>query len=369
MGLGVLLGLAPGAALGVGRFAYALVLPAMQAALNLSYAQAGVLGSANTAGYLLGALISHRLLYLSGYRRGLFFALLLQAIALFGLSLTDNLYLLLLLRLVQGIMGAFVFVGGASLLLASGGRGVAMGIYFGGVGSGILLSPFVLPFAQSWQHAWALLAGLSFLISIPAVLVFRQLPEPAPRVLGKEGSLRPIAPLVLAYGLYGAGYIGYMTFVTTGLIVTMELFWIVLGVGAILTGVVWGAWLERVGGTRGMVHVLLVLTVASLPPLVLYAPWLSAFAFGLSFLGVVTAITLAFSLLLPPGAWARAMGLSTAAFALGQAVGPSISGIMGDLWGGAQGALWASTVLLAIALGIAWLERLRLARHGLGMDT
>jgi MFS family permease len=59
---GLLLALGPAAALGLGRFAYALVLPLMQAAWGLSYAEGGLLGSANTLGYLLGALLSHPLL-------------------------------------------------------------------------------------------------------------------------------------------------------------------------------------------------------------------------------------------------------------------------------------------------------------------
>jgi hypothetical protein len=55
---GLLLALGPAAALGLGRFAYALVLPLMQAAWGLSYAEGGLLGSANTLGYLLGALLT-----------------------------------------------------------------------------------------------------------------------------------------------------------------------------------------------------------------------------------------------------------------------------------------------------------------------
>jgi len=53
---GVLLGFAPGSAIGVGRFGYGLVLPLMQADLGLTLAQAGLVGSANTGGYLLGGL-------------------------------------------------------------------------------------------------------------------------------------------------------------------------------------------------------------------------------------------------------------------------------------------------------------------------
>jgi predicted MFS family arabinose efflux permease len=260
----------------------------------------------------------------------------------------------MLLRFLQGALGAWVFVGGIALLLTTGGRGLATGIYFGGVGLGILASPLALPLAASWQGTWLILGLLSLLMTLLAFLALPDLREPAPPSVGKAGSLRPIAPLLASYGLYGAGYIGYMTFVTTALVVPLERFWLILGLGAVLTSVVWGGWVERVGGARALVHVLLLLTLASLPSAVHYLPWVSAFAFGVSFLGVVVAITQVVSRRLPPGAWPRAMGVATAAFALGQALGPSLSGLAGDLFGGAVGALASSSLLLALALGAAW---------------
>src|ERR1700748_2941791 len=58
--LGVVAGLAMGPAvgLGLGRFAYALLLPAMRADLGWNYAQAGAMNTANAAGYLAGALLA-----------------------------------------------------------------------------------------------------------------------------------------------------------------------------------------------------------------------------------------------------------------------------------------------------------------------
>ena len=53
----VLLGLAAAVGLGIARFAYGLVLPDMQADLGWNYSLAGWLGTANAAGYLLGAII------------------------------------------------------------------------------------------------------------------------------------------------------------------------------------------------------------------------------------------------------------------------------------------------------------------------
>ena len=353
LSLGFFLGFGPGAALGIGRFAYALVLPAMQTTLGLSYAQAGVLGSANTAGYLVGALVSHRVLYAVGYRRGFYASLFLQAVSLALLAVSASFPLLSALRFVQGALGAFVFVGGAALLLASGGRGLATGVYFGGVGLGILLSPLIVPLAGDWGEAWVLLGALSLALTLVSLLVLRRLTEPAPRTVGAAGSLRPIKLLLVSYGLYGAGYIGYMTFVTTGLGTPIGPFWAVLGFGAVLTGLAWGAWVERVGGARGLVHILVVLAASSLYPLVVYAPLLSAFAFGISFLGVITAITQVIRHRLPPGAWARALAFSTATFGFGQALGPTLSGLAGDVAGGAAGALGLSTVLLTLSLAVA----------------
>lgn len=349
----LLLALGPAAGLGLGRFAYALVLPLMQAVWGLSYAEAGFLGSANTLGYFLGALSSPLVLGRVGYRLGFYGALLLQGPVL---ALTGTGYLpALLLRFVQGVLGAWIFVGGAALLMALGRSGRALGAYYGGVGLGLLLGPWLLLAVQDPAVAWVRLglgAGALGLFALPALPLLQ---EPPPPVKG-EGDLGPVRALLWAYGLYGAGYIGYMTFVTTA-VGDWALLFGLLGVGALLTGLFWGPWVERVGGRRGLVHVLSLLFLGSLPPLVLHLLPLSAFLFGLSFLGVITAITQAFRAVLPPSAWPRAMGLSTAAFALGQALGPGLSGLAAEAVGSGVGALWASAGLLLLALGVAWLSR------------
>ncbi|AEV17110.1 Transporter [Thermus sp. CCB_US3_UF1] len=343
----LLLALGPASALGLGRFAYALVLPLMQGAWGLSYAQGGLLGSANTLGYLLGALLSHHLLGRMGYRRGFFLALLLQG-PLLALTGVNGYGLAFALRLLQGLLGALVFVGGAALLMALGGSGRALGAYYGGVGLGLLLAPWVLVGAEGPEAAWGRLGLLAFLLGLFVLPARPGLREPPPPAQG-EGGLGPILPLLLAYGLYGAGYIGYMTFVTSA-VGNWPLLFTLLGLGALLTGVLWGPWVERVGGRRGLFHVLLVLFLGSLPPLAQGLPPASAFLFGLSFLGVITALTQAFRALLPPSAWPRAMGLSTAAFALGQAVGPTLAGLAAEAVGRGEGALWAASSLLALAL-------------------
>src|SRR5690606_37423772 len=98
----VLVGLGPGAALGVGRFAYALVLPDMLVALALGIGRAGLLGSMNTGGYLLGALVSHRILSAVGYRRGFYLAAFLQCATLLLMAVAPPFWVMSALRLAQG---------------------------------------------------------------------------------------------------------------------------------------------------------------------------------------------------------------------------------------------------------------------------
>ena len=51
-----ILAIAPTIGLGIGRFAYALVLPDMRDSLGWSYSMAGFMNTINAAGYLAGAL-------------------------------------------------------------------------------------------------------------------------------------------------------------------------------------------------------------------------------------------------------------------------------------------------------------------------
>src|ERR1700728_3171217 len=56
----LILSLTPTVGLGIGRFAYSLVLPDMRDALGWSYSAAGFMNTINAAGYLAGALVASR---------------------------------------------------------------------------------------------------------------------------------------------------------------------------------------------------------------------------------------------------------------------------------------------------------------------
>jgi MFS family permease len=94
---------------------------------------------------------------------------------------------------------------------------------------------------------------------------------------------------------------------------------------------------------------------AGLPVVVpeLWSVALSAVLFGSSFLAVVTAITVQVRRTLPSERWTMIMGNATALFALGQLLGPTLTGIIADTTGGLVLGLRGSAALLGVAAAIA----------------
>src|SRR4051794_32492753 len=93
-----LLSLGPAAATAFARFAYALVLPDMRAALDLSYAEAGLLNTANALGYLLGAVLVAVLGARVGNRRLFSAATMATALVLIAAGLTNDFVAQVVLR-------------------------------------------------------------------------------------------------------------------------------------------------------------------------------------------------------------------------------------------------------------------------------
>jgi predicted MFS family arabinose efflux permease len=89
-------------ALGLGRFAYGLILPAMRSELGWSLAKAGGLTTANAVGCLLGAVaaahVAHRLTVTATFRLGM----ILNAAALAATAATGSYPVLLLTRAAAG---------------------------------------------------------------------------------------------------------------------------------------------------------------------------------------------------------------------------------------------------------------------------
>lgn len=158
------------------------------------------------------------------------------------------------------------------------------------------------------------------------------------RLGGRAGTkpARHLGPVLVSYGLAGAGYIAYLTFIVAflkdrgtgpGGIIT---FWVVLGAASIAGAFIWARPIARLRGGRGLAVVLAVLGIGALLPLVSRSPEAalgSALLFGGSFLSVVTAVA---RRALPPHHWTRAIAGLTVALAAGQCLGPVLAGVLSD---------------------------------------
>ncbi|MDT7726078.1 MAG: hypothetical protein QOI21_2654 [Actinomycetota bacterium] len=379
----IALGLAagPATALGLARFAYALLLPTMQSALHWSLATAGVMNTANAAGYVLGALAAAPLARRLGAKPVFLGGMALTAVLLAASASTGDLVVLLILRLLAGAAGAATFIIGGALAAALGQAKAAthsamlLGVYFGGGGLGIAVSGIVLPLilahtsaSSGWRWGWGALgigAGLATLAAISATIR-------AP-LLGRSDGQRPtrlvgLRFVLLAYTAYGAGYIGYMTFIVAYLKaggagpVELSTFWAILGLAAVLGGVVWGPILGRLRHGLGPALLMAVVTIGAVLPLLTSAipvVYTSAALFGIAFLAVVAAVTHVARTALAPAQWTAAIAILTIGFALGQCVGPLLSGVLADRSGGIEAGLALSAAILAAATAICFAHRTR----------
>ena len=110
-----MLSLTPTIGLGIGRFAYALVLPDMRDTLGWSYSAAGFMNTINAAGYLAGALLAAGLAKRFGLPALVRWGTLACVASLALCALSGNFVILSLARLLVGVGAAVGFVASGAL--------------------------------------------------------------------------------------------------------------------------------------------------------------------------------------------------------------------------------------------------------------
>ena len=384
------LSLGPAVTLGLVRFAYALLLPAMRDDLGWSYALAGGINTANAAGYLAGALLAAPIMYRMGVRRSFVVALLAAALALLASALPTAYAAHVVLRIVAGVGGAVAFVSGGVLAAhATAGRSgepsaaTVLGLYYGGGGTGILISGLAVPALlelgpvepAAWRIGWVCIGITSLLALVVAGTAARRLPEET-ETNGAEDAetrnddevspVRLLAPALAAYFLFGTGYIAYMTFVVAFLVdrgagvLEVSVFWVLLGATAAASAPLWAPVIEGLRGGRPLAAVTSVVAAGAILPLVsggAVATFASAVLFGGAFLAVVTATTALVRHSLPAHAWPAGIAAFTILFATGQCVGPVVSGAVSDSFGGLETGLGLSAIILVAGALVALAQR------------
>jgi len=365
-----MLGLA--AAMGIGRFSFTPLLPLMQQDAGVSLVQGSWLATANYVGYLSGALLC--IAVVPEPRRAIRWGLTAIAVFTLAMGTTDMFALWLAWRLIGGAASAFVLVGvsgWAMPALARHQRAHWSGHVFAGVGVGICFAGLVGLVAglQHWgsRATWLILGGLAGILALAlwafvkgeAQVAHASAPRP-PLPGGKW-------PMVICYGVFGYGYIIPATFLPAlarHYIDDPAIFgwvWPVFGVAGAASTILISQFGSRYAPRQVWVACLWVLAAGVLAPVLavnLFTLCLAALCVGGTFM-VITMAGVQEARRIGGAAAPRLVATMTAAFAVGQIVGPVTVPLFAALGGGT--ALPSVVAALALVVSSFVLARERAA--------
>ncbi len=364
---------------GFGRFAYGLILPAMRADLDWTYAQAGWLNTANALGYILGAAGTMWALRHRG-PAGLFaLGLAVTALALVATGLVPALWWQSLWRFLTGLFGALSFSTAGALaarLWPHDARRNALGIaiLFGSGGgmaivlAGAMLPPMLSHWGDSaWPRAWLIVGGLSVLCLPLGLWAAAKAPKVPKRDLAAAPlPLRRMLPEFAGYAGFGLGYIVYLTFLSAWMHeqaaspAQIALVWVLLGTCIALSPMLWRGVFARHATGLPLALVLTGIALGSaLPVLWPTLPGLvvSAMVFGGCVFMAPGAVTNFARQNLPAESWGSAISLFTLVFAVAQTVGPYAAGALGDRAGSIGISLLAASGVLLVGAALAAQQR------------
>ena len=327
-------------AIGVGRFAFTPLFPMMQEDFGLTVAAGGWLAFANYAGYLLGAVTV--MLFPARPPLAIRCGLVVTGLVTVAMGLTHRLGDWIALRALAGVASAWVLVhvsAWALERLEALQKPVLSGVVFAGVGAGTavvgLICLVLMQGAAGASGAWIVLGIASLL---PVLVLWRafssgrgvRAESGTPPSRRPQGWHSAAARLVFSYAGLGYGYIIPATFLPAmarEAIRDPAVFgwsWPVFGAAAALSTLA-ASWLSAFMGNRALLLAsLLVMALGVALPLVLPGMTgilLSALCVGGTFM-VATMTGLKEAREHGGSSPTRLMAAMTAAFALGQMIGP-----------------------------------------------
>ena len=268
---------------GLARYSYAMLLPAMQAGLGLTYDRMGFIGTGNFIGYLVSVLLAPKLLRLLHPRKMIAAGLLLVGACMTGIAFAHDFATAFCLYLLVGIGSGFANIPMMALVtywFRSEQRGKAAGLVIGGNGAGIILAGVLVPFlnrlggADGWRMNWLVLGLLSLSVAVGAAIFLRNHPgdvglEPVGRPIPlsdeqfvtreHRGDGMVLLRLGLLYLAFGATFMVYGTFIITTMVkefgfseATAGFYWSWVGFFSLFSGVGFGMLSDRIGRKWGL---------------------------------------------------------------------------------------------------------------------
>jgi predicted MFS family arabinose efflux permease len=358
-------------AIGIGRFVYTPILPPMLAALGLGKATAGLIASANFAGYLAGALAATRATLPGSRRIWLLGALVASAATTAGMGFFESVLAFILLRFMGGVASALALILSSALVLdrlAKAARPRLNALHFAGVGAGIAVSAAMvaafLSTGLDWKEMWRASGALTCL---GALLVALLVPADISGVVAIRPA-RGVAPdprlwrITVAYGLFGFGYVITATFLVAivranpAIRALEPVIWIIVGLAAAPSVMLWTV----LGRRLGIPAAFAIAALAEAAGVLASVVWpsnegicVAAVLLGGTFMGL-TALGLMRGRELAKGDPRRVMAIMSVAFGIGQIAGPVVAGLASDVTGGFGVPSIAAAMALVAA---AWLAR------------
>ena len=354
------------AAIGIGRFVYTPILPAMLSALGWSKSDAGLVASANLLGYFVGALLAGRPFVIARPRPWLLAALTISAVSTAAMALPSDMVSFVSLRFIGGVASAFAIVCASTLVLerlSASGHGSLSAIQFAGVGFGVMISAVavsvMLAAGASWRSLWIGTGSLAMLAAVAAALLIPAAKDDgAPMTADAPGAPPPgMGAMVVAYGLFGFGYIITATFLVAIVRLTNEVrvlepwVWTLFGLAAIPSVTVWN-WLGR---RIGILNAFAAACTIEAIGVAISVEWvtipgicLSALLLGGTFMGI-TVLGFMAGRMLSAGHPHRAFARMTASFSVGQMIGPTLAGFLSQWLGDFRVASLIAAAALIVA--------------------
>lgn len=363
--------LVPFASIGLTRFAFGLVLPAMRDDLSWSYFDGGLAATLNAAGYLAGAIFGARAARRFGDRAMIVWGSAGMAATLFATALTGAFVPILIFRFGAGLFGGLAFVAAGTLATQLSKTTVPSALVWfpAGAGLAIFISALGLPPLEDaiggWKVGWIALGVVTLVAAaILAMIIPESRSDHVPQTAKIVDKIRG---LEFSYALFGLGYISYATFVVAyvkdgGAEVSTVVFWAILGAATVASAFVWPSLFARF--TPGAMYPFTLVMCAIGVALIIInrsalAAGISASLFGGSALAIVSGVTAAARDRVRPESWGGVVGRLTATFGVGQMFGPLLGGALGDTSTGLELGLGASAAILGAGAIVAFIDHLK----------
>ena len=353
-------------AMGVGRFAYTPLIPAMEGDAGLTVATAGTLAFANLLGYLVGAsLAMHPVTH---GRRLAIARWSVATVIVTTLAMTLGSVLWLPLRFLTGVASGFAMIFSASIVLERSARAKCPAwppLFFMGVGSGIAFSGIAVPALVAIggsRAAWAGVAAASAIaFAVTGRGFFDEAPSAAVAAADIDGRLpsqkKTFGWLLAVYTVEAFAYVIPATFLVAiiksvpAIAPYAGLAWVIVGLSGPLTTFPWIRVAARLGKAKTLGCALAVQAAGILAPAFTHSALAVAFtAVGLG--GTFITITFLSAGLgrdMFPQKTSLAVSRLTVFYGVGQMLGPLVATQIALRTGSYDVALLAAGVAAALS--------------------